>query len=77
MMTYRGIVKNGVVVLGDTIELPEGTEVSVSPIQQGASFPEDGVALVEQFRDVIGTVPELPSDMANHHDRYLHGAFQR
>ena len=73
-MTYRGIVKNGVVVLGETAELPEGTEVCVETIARGESFPSEGPTLVEQFRDVIGTVPELPSDMAEHHDHCLHGA---
>src|SRR5664280_877549 len=38
-MTYRGVVKNGVVVLGGTAELPEGTEVRVETIARGESFP--------------------------------------
>jgi hypothetical protein len=76
-MTYRGIVKNGVVVLGEAAELAEGTEVRVEPIGQGEGFPGDGPTLVEQFSDVIGTVPELPSDMAKNHDHYLHGAPRR
>ena len=76
-MTYRGIVKNGVVVLGDTAELPEGTEVRVETIAQSESFPREGPTLIEQFSDVIGTVPDLPPDMAEHHDHYLHGAPKR
>jgi hypothetical protein len=30
--------------------------------------------LAEQFADLIGTVPDLPTDMANQHDHYIHGA---
>jgi hypothetical protein len=30
--------------------------------------------LAEQFADLIGTVPDLPGDMAAQHDHYLHGA---
>jgi hypothetical protein len=30
--------------------------------------------LAEQLGDLIGSVPELPPDMAEHHDHYLHGA---
>ncbi len=30
--------------------------------------------LADQFADVIGTVSELPADMAENHDHYLHGA---
>lgn len=67
-MTYRGIVKNGVVVLGEATGLPDGTEVRVEPIARGESFPGNGPSLVEQFRDVIGMVPDLPPDMAEHHD---------
>jgi len=29
--------------------------------------------LAEQFADVIGTVPDLPGDMAAQHDHYVHG----
>jgi hypothetical protein len=76
-MTYRGIVKNGVVVLGEAAELPEGTEVRVEPVARGDNFPANESTLVEQFSDVIGTVPDLPPDMAEHHDHYLHGAPKR
>ncbi len=40
---------------------------------------ESGVAkpryptIAEQFADVIGTVPDLPEDMAAQHDHYIHG----
>ncbi|HJT36107.1 MAG TPA: hypothetical protein VJ783_29055 [Pirellulales bacterium] len=30
--------------------------------------------LAERLGDLIGSVPELPADMAEHHDHYLHGA---
>lgn len=30
--------------------------------------------LAEQLGDLIGSAPTLPSDMAEHHDHYLHGA---
>jgi len=76
-MTYRGIVKNGVVVLGETAELPEGMEVRVEPILQGKNSLGNGPTLVEQFGDVIGAVPDLPIDMAEQHDHYLHGAPKR
>ena len=29
--------------------------------------------IAEQFADVIGTVPDLPEDMATQHDHYIHG----
>jgi hypothetical protein len=76
-MVYRGIVRNGVVVLGEGAELPEGTEVRVEPVAAAASLPGEGPTLAEQFGDVIGTVPDLPPDLAEQHDHYLHGAPKR
>ena len=68
-MTYRGHIEKGVVVLDDQVELPDGTEVRVEPLVNTVRR-----TLAEQFADVIGTVPELPPDMAQQHDHYLHGA---
>ena len=64
-MTYEGCVKNGVVVLGGKVTLPEGTVVRVEPIEPRP--------LNERFRDIIGRAPGLPPDMAEHHDYYIHG----
>ncbi len=41
-MVYRGIVKNGVVVLGEGANLAEGTEVRVEPVVQGEIAAEGG-----------------------------------
>jgi len=76
-MVYRGIVKNGVVVLRDRSDLPEGTEVHIEPVAQRESRAGEGPTLLEQLSDVIGSVPELPPDMAQQHDHYLHGAPKR
>ena len=73
-MVYRGKVRNGVVVLEDGTGLPDGTDVRVEPLSRDESIAVDGPTLAEQFADVIGTVPDLPSDMAAQHDHYLHGA---
>jgi hypothetical protein len=76
-MVYRGVVKNGIVVLGDGANLPDGTEVQIQPVVRGETVPDQGPTLAERFAEVIGTVPELPSDMAAQHDHYLHGAPKR
>lgn len=67
-MIYRGHVKGGVVVLDGAAGLPEGTEVRVEPV---ASAP--GRSLAERLKDVIGSVTDLPEDMAAQHDHYIHG----
>ena len=71
-MAYRGHVKGGVVVLDPEVQLPEGIEVSVEPI-----LPGPRKTLAEQLGDLVGSVPDLPPDMAAQHDHYLHGAPKR
>ena len=46
---------------------PEGTEVIVEVAGAG---PQE--TLAERFREVIGSVTDLPDDMAENHDHYLH-----
>lgn len=65
-MSYQGHVENGVIMLDEPAELPEGTLVRIEPVVRRRT-------LAEQFADIIGTVPELPTDMAEHHDHYVHG----
>ncbi len=67
-MTYRGHIENGVVVFDDQVQLPEGSQVRIEPVE---SKPR--MTLAEKFKDIIGVVSDLPSDMAENHDHYIHG----
>ena len=74
-MTYRGRVKNGVVVLEAGVRLQEGMDVRVEPLEaQGAS---ENPGQVQQLREGLlsfsGVVKDGPSDLARNHDHYLHG----
>lgn len=71
-MVYRGHIKGGVVVLDEPVSLPDGIEVKVEPV--APVEPPARPTLAEQFADLIGTVPDLPEDMAENHDRHVHGA---
>ena len=42
VMTYRGQVKNGVVVIEGPIRLEDGTLVTVQPVEQPISLPKPG-----------------------------------
>ncbi len=68
-MTYRGRMRNGVIVLEPPADLPEGTEVDVSPAAEGQEPP----TWAEVFKDVIGKAEGLPSDSSTNHDHYLYG----
>jgi hypothetical protein len=80
-MDYRGRIKNGVVEFEEPVPLPEGTEVNVGPADtlaedRVAVFPEiegEIPTLYEQFKDIIGIANDLPEDMAENHDHYIHG----
>jgi len=68
-VTYSGHVRNGVIVLDTPAQLPEGSQVEISPAEQAASEP----TWAEVFRDVIGQARDLPADSSLNHDHYLYG----
>jgi hypothetical protein len=66
-MIYRGYVRDGGVVLDEKIDLPDGVEVRIEPVEAPPK------TLAERFKNVIGQAEDLPSDMAAQHDHYLYG----
>ena len=72
-MTYRGRVKNGMIVLETPPSLPEGAEVEVREVGEEAPIP----TLYERYKDFIGIAEGLPSDSSINHDHYLYGAPKR
>ncbi|MCG3197309.1 MAG: hypothetical protein GHCLOJNM_01794 [bacterium] len=68
-MTYRGHVENGVVVLDEGAELPEGAVVEVDVLKE-----DDPVkSLRELLLEFAGCMEGLPSDLSVNHDHYIHG----
>lgn len=79
-MTYRGKVQNGVVVLDDEADLPEGTRVSVRPLKEPAKRRPAGrrKTLSQALLELAGSAgPGLPRDLARNHDHYLYGTPKR
>jgi hypothetical protein len=75
-MTYRGRVKNGVVVLESGVRLREGMDVRVEPVEKAESVAEDSQEarqLREGLLSFSGVIKDGPSDLARNHDHYLHG----
>ena len=68
-MSYTGKVQNGVVVLPPEARLPEGTEVEVSVPGTG----ENGATFAERYKEFIGMADDLPPDLAQNLDPYVHG----
>jgi hypothetical protein len=67
-MTFRGHIEQGRVIFDEQVTLPEGAvvQVSLAPSQARRT-------IADRFRDVIGTASDLPEDLAQQHDHYLHG----
>ena len=71
-MTYRGHIKNGQILLDDSVALPEGAEVNVEVVENGEPKP----TIWDKLRAIAGTV-EGPEDWAENHDHYIHGTPKR
>jgi hypothetical protein len=74
-MTYQGKVLNGVVVLDNGTKLPEGTRVRVEPADEREEAQR--AAWANEMLKLAGTVDDLPPDLAEDHDHYLHGTPKR
>jgi len=75
-MIYRGHVKNGMVVLESEAQLPEGIEVRVEPVEPPPDEPaldEHGQTLGQKLMKYAGVLKDLPPDLAENHDHYIHG----
>jgi predicted DNA-binding antitoxin AbrB/MazE fold protein len=69
MMSFKGHVQNGVVVLDEPASLPEGSEVRV----ELADIEEQLASLREGLLKFSGIVDDLPEDWSENHDFYLYG----
>ena len=74
-MTYRGHIKNGIVVLDEWASLPEGSRVEVVlPKAKSKRKSKKRIpSLYERLKPVIGIAKGLPPDASINHDHYLYG----
>ena len=79
-MTYRGHYRNGIVVFDERPAFAEGASVEVmaspSTIEAAVVAPELP-SWGEVFNEFVGQVRDLPADMADNHDHYIHGTRKR
>ena len=69
-MSFRVTVKGGVIVLDKPGELPDGTHGEINTL-----IPEKSdSSLVDRYKGLVGILEGLPTDMAENHDHYIHGA---
>jgi len=68
-------MKDGVVVLDEDVNLPDGTEVNVAPVEVPTEdrAVHEGPSLYERLKPVIGSAKGLPPDASKNVDEYLYG----
>jgi hypothetical protein len=79
-MTYKGHVENGMVVLDDPVELPEGAAVSVAVLDffdEHSPADDVGPTLYDRLEPVVGKAKGLPPDAAANVHHYLYGTPKR
>jgi hypothetical protein len=78
-MTYRGRVVDGVVLFTAPLDLPNGTEVDVRPVEALPQPNGEGArsTIAERLAGIIGKADRLPADYATNIDHYLYGAPKR
>ena len=72
-MSLEGRIHDGSVVFNQPVSLPEGTRVRIEPVTDQIADSSEGQSLLEELRNAVGSVDNLPTDMAANHDYYLHG----
>jgi hypothetical protein len=76
-MSLEGRIREGTVVFDAPVSLPEGTRVRVEPVAEPASESGEGQSMLEILGDVVGSIDDLPPDLAEQHDHYLYGTPKR
>ena len=72
-MSFEGHIENGVAVFDVPVSLPDGLKVRIVPVADAPAENANRKTLAERFKNIIGAVDDLPADMAENHDKYLHG----
>ena len=78
-MTYRGKVKNGIVVLDKPDALPDGAVVSVRrlKVRRASQRDKKPPTVYDRYSRSIGVVKGMPADFSINHDHYLYGTPKR
>jgi len=67
-VSFKGIIKNGVVVLPPEADLPEGAQVEVTPLEKSAEDPPFLTAILK-----LAKPRDWPDDFALNHAHYAKG----
>jgi hypothetical protein len=77
VMTFRGRVSNGVIILETSKSLPEGTEVIVRPVSGSLPRRRRPAKVAKGLLKLSGSAKGLPADASRNIDHYLYGHSKR
>ena len=74
-MTLLGHIENGMIVLDEATTLPDGMKVRVElvPVATHQPVTDKLQTDYEHYQSIIGAIDDMPSDLAEQHDHYIHG----
>jgi hypothetical protein len=72
-MTYRGHIENGVVVLDESAELPEGVGVEINILAGDGASQGDADNAHARLMRFAGIIKDMPEDASLNVDHYLYG----
>ena len=72
-MTFRGHVKNGMVIVDEGIYLPEGAVVSCTLSEDTAVNAVGDSGLFDDLMSFAGKASTFPEDASRNVDHYLYG----
>ncbi len=78
-MTCIVKVENGAIRLPAGLELPEGLEVQLTIPDSAARQPslQTAASFAERYAAYVGAADDLPADLAENLDHYVHGQRKR
>jgi hypothetical protein len=70
-MTFYGYVRNGCIVVDGAINLPNGTKVTVEPLNDPSDMTS--TTMYDRWKSIVGTAKHLPPDASTKIDEVLYG----
>jgi hypothetical protein len=70
-MAFEATWINGAIIPDEPLPLPDGTRLEVVPV------PEEKSSLAQRMGWMVGLFDDLPADLAEEHNHYVHGTPKR
>jgi hypothetical protein len=72
-MTFYGRVQDGRVILDEAVNLPDGTKVTIAPLNSLSEEERTTTTMYERWKPIVGIAKHLPPDASTKIDEVLYG----